>query len=124
MPSLHVERLISLANMIRQNNWDDSKASNHMPRSINHVNVEKLLMAADIVRRCEIERLVSVTEAAEIRGVTRQTIWKMLKSGTLTRYVVGGHTVIDRDELLGLPPKGELRMNSVGFQGMRKTRKS
>jgi len=95
-----------------------------MPSSVNRLNVEKLLMAADIIRRCEIERLISIIEAAEIRGVSRQSIWKMLKSGTLTRYIIAGHTVIDRDELVGLPPKGELRMLSVTFPRMRKTRKS
>ena len=74
-------------------------------RTIAYLDVYRLLDAADIVRRCEIERLISPTQAAKLRGVTRQTIWKMLRSGTLTRYVVAGHTVIDRDELLGLAPR-------------------
>lgn len=112
------ERLITLANMIRQTKGQGSM-SDAMQRQVNRLNVEKLLIAADIIRRCEIERLLSVTQAAALRGVTRQTIWKMLKSGSLTRYEVAGHAVIDRDELLSLPPKGELRLARVRFRGMR-----
>ena len=112
---MDLEQLLKLIHMIRKSD---------MPSSVNRLNADRLLMAADIIRRCEIERLISVTQAAALRGVTRQSIWKMLKSGTLTRYIVAGHTVIDRDELMSLPPKGELRMTSVIFRGMRKGRKS
>jgi excisionase family DNA binding protein len=121
--SLDAGRLLQLVYMIRQTKGSDSR-TNDVQSRVNLLNVDKLLVAADIIRRGEIERLVSVTQAAEIRGVTRQTIWKMLKSGTLTRYVVGGHTVIDRDELLGLPPKGELRLTTLRFKHMRKARQS
>jgi predicted DNA-binding protein (UPF0251 family) len=121
--SLDVERLVQLANMIRQTKGPDAK-SNVMQTRVNRLNVESLLKAAEIIRHCDIDRLISVTKAAELRGVTRQTIWKMTKSGTLTRYVVAGHTVIDRDELLGLPPKGELRPPVVMFKHMRYPSKS
>ena len=113
--SLDRERLLELIHMIRKSDT---------PTSVNRLNVEKLLVAADIIRHCEIERLISVTGAATLRGVSRQTIWKMLKSGTLTAYKIAGHTVIDRDELLALPPKGQLRLTTLTFKHMRKTRKS
>src|SRR5258705_7424135 len=103
--SIDVKRLKKLVFMIRSD-----KA---MPTTLRRLNVDNLLKAVDHIRQCEIERLISVTEAAALRGGTRQTIWKLVKSGTLTRYIVAGHTVIDRDELLALPPKGELRMASV-----------
>lgn len=119
--SLDVERLLQLVYMIRQTKGTDS-TSNAMQSRVNRLNVDKLLMAADIIRRCDIERLISVTQAAALRGVTRQSIWKMLKSGTLTRYIVAGHTVIDRDELLALPPKGEIRLTTLRFKHMRKAR--
>lgn len=121
--SLDVERLLQLVYMIRQTKGSDS-TSDTMQSRVNRLNVDKLLMAADIIRRCDIERLISVTQAAVIRGVSRQSIWKMLKSGTLTRYEVAGHTVIDRDELLVLAPKSELRLTTLRFKHMRKGRKS
>jgi excisionase family DNA binding protein len=121
--SLDVERLLQLVYMIRQTEETDS-TSNAMQSRVNRLNVDKLLVAADIIRRCDIERLISVTEAAQLRGVSRQSIWKMLKSGTLTRYEVAGHTVIDRDELLVLPPRGELRLSTLRFKHMRKARQS
>lgn len=114
--SIDVERLLQLVTMIRSDKT--------MPVAVRRLNVEKLLMAVDIIRRCEVEKLISIMQAAKLRGVSRQSIWKMVRSGTLTGYEVAGHTVIDRDELLGLPPKGELRMASVVFRGMRKARKS
>ena len=114
--SLDTDQLIELLNMIRRDKG--------MPSAIRLLNVEKLLIAAGIIQRCEIDRLISVTKAAQLRGVTRQTIWKMLKSGTLTRYEVAGHAVIDRDELLGLPPRGQLRLTTLTFKHMRDNRKS
>ena len=113
---IDVERLLQLVKMIRLDKT--------MPMAVRRLNVDSLLIAVDIIRRCEIERLISVMQAARLRGVSRQSIWKMVRSGTLTGYKVADHTVIDRDELLGLPPKGELRMTSVILQGMRKNRKS
>lgn len=114
--SIDAERLLQLVKMIR---LDKS-----MPVAVRRLNVDQLLMAVDIIRRCEIERLLSVTQAAKLRGVSRQSIWKMVQSGTLTGYKVGGHTVIDRDELLALPPKGELRRVYPIFRGMRKAQES
>jgi hypothetical protein len=114
--SIDVDSLLKLVHMIRMDKT--------MSLTARRLNVDKLLIAADVIRRCEIDRLISVTEAAKIRDVSRQTIWKLLRSGTLTRYIIAGHTVIDRDELLGLPPKGQLRLSSVVFRGMRKARES
>lgn len=115
--SIDVERLFQLVTMIRSDKT--------MPVAVRRLNVDKLLIAADIIRRCEIERLISVTEAGKLRGVSRQSIWKMVRSGTLTAYKVAGHTVIDRDELLGLPPKGESKLIAAIFRdGLRKARKS
>lgn len=114
--SIDVERLLKLVKLIRLDKT--------MPVAVRRLNVDKLLMAADIIRRCEIEKLLSVLQAAKLRGVSRQSIWKMLKSGTLTRYTVGGHTVIDRDELLALPPKGELRSIRTIFRGNAQSPKS
>lgn len=114
--SIDVERLLLLVKMIRLDKT--------MPAAVRRLNVDQLLMAVDIIRRCEIEKLISVMQAAKLRGVSRQSIWKMVRSGTLTGYKVAGHTVIDRDELLGLPPKGELRLTSVMLRRMRKARQS
>jgi len=117
--SLDTERLLQLVRMIRQTKGQGAM-SDAMQNDVNRLNVEKLLIAADIIRRCEVERLISLSQAATLRGVTRQTIWKMVKSGTLTRYTVAGHNVIDRDELLALPPKGQLRLSTLKFKHMAK----
>jgi excisionase family DNA binding protein len=114
--SIDVERLLQLVTMIRLDKT--------MPVAVRRLNVDKLLMAVDIIRRCEVEKLISIMQAAKLRGVSRQSIWKMVRSGTLTGYKVAGHTVIDRDELLGLPPKGELRLATLTFKHMRKCRES
>ena len=114
--SIDAERLLQLVKMIRLDKL--------MPVAVRRLNVDKLLMAVDIIRCCEIEKLISIMQAAKLRGVSRQSIWKMVRSGTLTGYKVGGHTVIDRDELLALPPKGELRSISTIFRGMRQKPKS
>ena len=114
--SIDVERLLQLVEMIRSDKT--------MPVAVRRLNVDQLLMAVDIIRRCEVEKLISIMQAAKLRGVSRQSIWKMVRSGTLTGYKVAGHTVIDRDELLSLPPKGELRISTLMFKHMRKCRES
>jgi excisionase family DNA binding protein len=58
---------------------------------------------------------VSQAEAADLRGTTRQAISKLIKRGRLTTIVVGGHTLVSREEVVSFErlapgrPKGKRR---------------
>jgi excisionase family DNA binding protein len=58
--------------------------------------------------------LISQTEAAQLRGVTRSAIHRLVKRGKLRSVEVGGHVLVLRSEVLsfeperaGRPKKGE-----------------
>ena len=42
---------------------------------------------------------ISQSEAARLRGVTRQAIAKLVKKGRLKVLVLGGHTFVSKSEL-------------------------
>jgi excisionase family DNA binding protein len=43
---------------------------------------------------------ISQAEAAQLRGVSRQAISKLVRQGRLSSIVVGGHTLVSRTEVL------------------------
>ena len=43
---------------------------------------------------------ISQAEAAQLRGVTRQAISKLVRKGRLKSIVVGGHTLVNRADVL------------------------
>ena len=43
---------------------------------------------------------ISQAEAAQLRGVSRQAISKLVRQGRLSSIVVGGHTLVSRAEVL------------------------
>jgi len=48
---------------------------------------------------------VSQSEAARLRGVSRQAISKLVRNGRLTSIVIGGHTLVSRAEVLAFQPR-------------------
>lgn len=48
---------------------------------------------------------LSQAEAAEIRGVTRQAISRLVKRGRLRAIEVAGHTLVNREDVLNFEPK-------------------
>jgi len=48
---------------------------------------------------------VSQAEAAEIRGVTRQAIARLVKKGRFQTLAIGGKTLLKRSEVEGFQPK-------------------
>jgi len=48
---------------------------------------------------------VSQAEAAQIRGVTRQAIARLLKKGRFTALSIGGKTLLKRSEVEEFKPK-------------------
>jgi excisionase family DNA binding protein len=48
---------------------------------------------------------VSQAEAAQLRGVSRQAISKLVRNGRLKSIVVGGHRLVSRADLLSFRPR-------------------
>ena len=44
-------------------------------------------------------RFITVTQAAELRGVTRQAIWLLIKNGRLKATKVGNQWLLDRKQV-------------------------
>ncbi len=58
---------------------------------------------------CEIlqkmsEEWISQAEAARLRGVTRQAIAKLVKKGKVRTTVFGGHTFVNKSDVLSFTP--------------------
>jgi excisionase family DNA binding protein len=49
---------------------------------------------------------ISQAEAAELRGVSRQAISKLVCKGRLTSIIIGGHTLVSRSDVLSFRPRG------------------
>jgi excisionase family DNA binding protein len=47
---------------------------------------------------------ISQAEAAQLRGVSRQAISKLVQKGRLRSTVIGGHTLVNRADLLAFRP--------------------
>ena len=56
--------------------------------------------AHDQVSSLETKLLLSVSEAAELLGVSKRTVFLLLRSGELTRRKVRRRTVIHRDDVI------------------------
>lgn len=48
---------------------------------------------------------ISQAEAAKLRGVSRQAIAKLVRSGRLTSFVIGGHILVRRADILAFQPR-------------------
>jgi excisionase family DNA binding protein len=42
---------------------------------------------------------ISQAEAARLKGVSRQAIWKLIKKGRLRNIHIGGHTLVFRKDI-------------------------
>jgi hypothetical protein len=63
----------------------------------------------------DIEKLISQSEAARLRGVSKQAITSLIRRGRLTSVDVAGHTLVLRSEIesfvvgpMGRPPKNAI----------------
>jgi excisionase family DNA binding protein len=56
---------------------------------------------------------ISQAEAAELRGVSRQAISKLIRTGRLKTFEVGGHVLVSRSEVLGFQPESPGRPRSM-----------
>lgn len=83
------------------------------------LDVDRLLQVVDAIRRTEIEQLIDVSHAAEIRGCSRQAIFGLMQTGRLWRYDIDGHIFVDKAEVLTLPP---LSKQGVQFSYLRRKR--
>ncbi|TMB65106.1 MAG: helix-turn-helix domain-containing protein [Deltaproteobacteria bacterium] len=52
-----------------------------------------------------LEDWISQADAARIRGITRQAIRKLVQTGRLKTFKVGGHTFVSRQEVMQFIPK-------------------
>ena len=48
---------------------------------------------------------ISQAEAAQLRGVSRQAISKLVRKGRLKSMVIGGHTLVSRADVLLFQPR-------------------
>jgi excisionase family DNA binding protein len=56
---------------------------------------------------------ISQAEAADLRGVSRQAISKLIRAGRLKTLEVGGHVLVSRSEVLGFQPESPGRPRSM-----------
>lgn len=50
------------------------------------------------------EEWISQAEAARLRGVTRQAIAKLVRKGKVRKTIFGGHTFINKADILNFTP--------------------
>ena len=63
-------------------------------------------MSTDIPqRKFDPAQWVSQSEAAEIRGVSRQAIARLLRKGRFTTFSIGGKILLKRSDVEGFKPK-------------------
>jgi excisionase family DNA binding protein len=55
---------------------------------------------------------ISQAEAAQLRGVSRQAIAKLVRKGRLKSAVVGGHVLVNRADVLSFRPRAAGRPKS------------
>ena len=62
---------------------------------------------------------ISQTEAARLRSVTRQAIAKLIKGGRLKTFVIGGHTLVSKVDILSFEAKNAGRKKKGAGHGGR-----
>lgn len=55
---------------------------------------------------------ISQAEAAQLRGISRQAISKLVRKGRLKSMVIGGHTLVSRTDVLSFQPRAAGRPRS------------
>jgi excisionase family DNA binding protein len=63
--------------------------------------------SADQISSLKTKLLLSVPEAAELLGVSKRTLFLLLRSGELTRRKVRRRTVIHRDDVIRFAARGD-----------------
>ena len=62
-------------------------------------------MSTHLKKNFDPTQWVSQTEAAEMRGVTRQAIARLVGKGRFTKLSIGGKTLLRRSEVEDFKPK-------------------
>jgi excisionase family DNA binding protein len=64
----------------------------------------------------DLSEWISQAEAARLRGVSRQAIAKLVRKGRLTSLIIGGHTFVNRVEIIDFEPlrAGRRKLNGDG----------
>ena len=63
--------------------------------------------------RISLSDWISQAEAARLRGISRQAISKLVRKGRLKSIVIGGHTLVNRAEILSFRPRASGRPKSL-----------
>lgn len=64
----------------------------------------------------DMEDLISQTQAAELRGVTRSAINRLVTRGKLRGFEVGGRVLVSRSEVKNFVPERAGRRSRKGSQ--------
>lgn len=62
-------------------------------------------MSTNLSSKLNPAEWISQSEAARIRGVSRQAIHKLVKKGRISTLEIGGHVLVNRNELESFEPK-------------------
>ncbi len=58
-------------------------------------------MSTNYLKQIDLSQWISQAEAARLRGVTRQAISKLIRKQKLNILEVGGHVLVNRQEVIG-----------------------
>lgn len=56
-------------------------------------------MSTDLSEKIDPAEWISQSEAARLRGTTRQAISKLVRKGRIRSLIVGGHTLVNRNDV-------------------------
>jgi hypothetical protein len=88
-------------------------------KTLTFIDVERLLQAADIVRRIDCDQLICFECAAKLRGVHRSTMHHSANRHSLTVFklcctgIGKGREYLDKEEVLALGKRNEKRVRRV-----------
>ena len=57
-------------------------------------------MSTNLLNQIDLSQWISQAEAARLRGVTRQAISKLIRKQKIKTLEVGGHVLVNRQEVL------------------------
>lgn len=70
-------------------------------------------MSTELTAKKVLSDWISQSEAARLRGVTRQAIAKLVRQGRLRMVIAGGHTLVHKDDVLAFEPRSAGRPKKI-----------
>lgn len=61
-------------------------------------------MSTNLLKNFKRDDWLSIAQVADMRGVTRQAISKLIKKGKINHIEIGGHILVHKDELKSYQP--------------------